>query len=158
MATYLVLLQKGAPRNSDRAVFIADQFAWVAFLFPAFWLLAKRLWLPGIAVFLCQGLITIGSGMPGAALAGLLAELALRLLVALEGPAFHARRLEARGHTLEAIIPAPDLATAEEIYGAAVDQPVQNVSEPLMKLSLNAASSRRASGPSLGLFDSYGSR
>lgn len=158
MAAYLVLLPKGAARDSDRAVFIADQFSWLAFAFPAFWLLAKRLWLPGVIVFVLQGVITFASGMPGAALAGILAELALRLLVGLEGPAFHARRLEARGFTLAAVIEAPDLSTAEEIYGADVDEASPAI--PLLSGRPSGAEQRpataAATGPSLGVFETYG--
>ena len=67
-------------------------FSWIAFLFPAIWLLFKRQWIAGIAVAILQSIIAILTSEPRAMLAGLLIELALRLLVALEGPAFVARR------------------------------------------------------------------
>ncbi|MCV9967306.1 DUF2628 domain-containing protein [Pararhizobium sp. BT-229] len=116
MASYLVLTPPAALRNDEDARFIADKFSWVAFIFPAIWLLFKRQWIAGIAVAILQALVTAMTAEPRFMLASLLIELALRLLVALEGPAFVARRLEAHGWTLQSVIATDDLALAEMIY------------------------------------------
>ena len=95
MASYLVLTPPAALGNDEDARFIADKFSWIAFLFPAIWLLFKRQWIAGIVVAILQSIMAIlTSRAPLPCWQGLLIELALRLLVALEGPAFVARRLE----------------------------------------------------------------
>jgi hypothetical protein len=160
MITYLVYLPSGARRDSPDVVFLADRFAWLAFVFPAFWLVFQRQWTAGIVVFILQGLLMTGSALPGAALAAILMELALRLLVALEGPSFLANRLEAKGHTLAAIVPAPDLATAEAMYGAMLETAGAETTPLLHRMPAGSASNTAVdpSNPGFGLFDTYGSR
>jgi len=158
MASYLVLTSPGALKSDDNARFIADKFSWIAFVLPAFWLLYQRQWIAGITVAILQGLIAFAVPEPSAA--GLLIELALRLLVALEGPAFVAWRLQARGWTLQSVIPADDLVTAEMIYdhtvatedaaeGEAIWQP------PVLPTTAAKPADGRAA---VGLFENYGER
>ncbi|WP_438751120.1 DUF2628 domain-containing protein [Pararhizobium sp. O133] len=157
MASYLVLTSPGAPNNDDGARFIADKFSWLAFVFPAIWLLFKRQWIAGIAVAIFQGVVTVLTRDPSAMLAGLLIELALRMLVALEGPALIARRLEAQGWTLQAVITADDLTTAEMIYDhqVAVAAPAtDNWRAPALPAATPSTDSRAA----FGLFENYGER
>ncbi len=157
MASYLFLTSPGAPKNDDGARFIADKFSWLAFVFPAIWLLFKRQWIAGIAVAIFQGLVTFLTQDPSAMLAGLLIELALRMLVALEGPAFIARRLEAQGWTLQAVITADDLTTAEMIYDhqiAATVPATDNWRAPALPAATQSTEGRAA----FGLFENYGER
>jgi hypothetical protein len=158
MASYLVLTSPGALKSDDNARFIADKFSWLAFVLPAFWLLYQRQWIAGITVAILQGLITFA--MPEPSLAGLLIELALRLLVALEGPAFVARRLQSAGWTLQSIIPADDLATAEMIYDHAVATEGAGEAEAIWQPPvLPAAVAKPADGrAAVGLFENYGER
>ncbi|TCM54822.1 uncharacterized protein DUF2628 [Rhizobium sp. PP-F2F-G48] len=164
MTPFLVYLPPGARRDSPDAVFVADRFAWPAFVFPAFWLLFKRQWIAGIAVFILQGAMTMAGGLADAALAAILLELALRLLVALEGPTYLAHRLEKRGFTLAAVLPAPDLKTAEAMYGATLDDLANDPALPLPRLGpsfgfgQNGARAIDPANPGFGLFDTYGSR
>lgn len=156
MASYMILTPPGARADDDRARFVADGFSWGAFLFPALWLFAKRMWLTGIAVAVLQILLISLSAIAGGLLAALLLHLALGLLVALEGPLFTVRRLIARDWTLRSIVPARDLETAEEIYFANVPSTDRKASErPSVDWPRLAPAN---TGPGLGLFESYGER
>ncbi|HTO30705.1 MAG TPA: DUF2628 domain-containing protein [Pararhizobium sp.] len=158
MASYLVLTPPGAPKDDDGARFIADKFSWLAFVFPAIWLLFKRQWVAGIGVAVFQGLVTFLTRDPSAMLAGLLIELALRMLVALEGPAFIVRRLEAHGWTLQAVITADDLTAAEMIYDhqtAATAPATTSWLAPALPAAATQSTDGRAA---FGLFENYGER
>ncbi len=158
MASYLVLTSPGALKSDENARFIADKFSWIAFVFPAFWLLYQRQWIAGITVAILQGFIAFAIPEPSAA--GLLIELALRLLVALEGPAFIAWRLQSGGWTLQSIITADDLATAEMIYdhAAATHGPAESEAiwqPPVLPTAVAKPADGRAA---VGLFENYGER
>jgi hypothetical protein len=157
MASYLVLTPPATLRNDEDARFIADKFSWIAFLFPAIWLLFKRQWIAGIAVAILQSTIAIMTSEPSAMLAGLLVELALRLLVALEGPAFVARRLEADGWTLQSVIATDDLALAEMIYDhqTAAHAPAPGDAAGQLPAPPPATADNRTA---FGLFENYGER
>jgi hypothetical protein len=156
MASYMILTPPGARADDDRARFVADGFSWGAFLFPALWLFAKRMWLFGIAVAVLQILLISLSATNGGLLAALLLHLALALLVALEGPMLIVRRLINRDWTLRSIVPARDLETAEEIYFANVPSADQAaVARPAVDWPRQAPAD---TGPGLGLFESYGER
>jgi hypothetical protein len=160
MTPYLVYLPSGARGDSPHTVFIADRFAWLAFVFPAFWLFFKRQWIAGIVVLLVQGALTTVSGITEAVIASILVELALRLLVGLEGSAFLAYRLEKKGYTLAAVLPAPDLATAEAMYGSALETSgIPDASAlPRLPATKGGTGSIDPANPGFGLFDTYGSR
>ncbi|MBW9065431.1 DUF2628 domain-containing protein [Rhizobium herbae] len=157
MASYLVLTPPAALKNDEDARFIADKFSWIAFLFPAIWLLFKRQWIAGIVVVILQSIVAILTSEPRAMLAGLLIELALRLLVALEGPAFVARRLEADGWTLQSVIATDDLTLAEMIYDheTAAHAPGDSGWQPPALPQTTAKSEGRTA---FGLFENYGER
>jgi hypothetical protein len=157
MASYLVLTPPAALRNDEDARFIADKFSWIAFLFPAIWLLVKRQWIAGITVAILQSTVTILTSEPRAMLAWLLVELALRLVVALEGPALVARRLESDGWTLQSVIATDDLALAEMIYDhemAAHATGDTGWQPPALPQTTTKSESRTA----FGLFENYGER
>ncbi|MEI2302352.1 DUF2628 domain-containing protein [Ensifer sp. MJa1] len=156
MASYLILTPPGARADDERARFVADGFSWWAFLFPALWLLAKRQWVIGIAVAVFQisliSLLIHESGF----LPSLFAQLALRLVVALEGPVLVARSLTARDWTLRSIVPATDLEAAEEIYFTSV-APSEKTPVPPSPADWTVRQPSKG-GTGLGLFDSYGER
>ncbi|URK86624.1 DUF2628 domain-containing protein [Rhizobium sp. RCAM05350] len=159
MASYLVLTPPAALRNDEDARFIADKFSWIAFIFPAIWLLFKRQWIAGIAVAILQSAVTILTSEPRAMLAGLLIELALRLLVALEGPAFIMRRLEAHGWTLQSIIATDDLALAEMIYDHETAAHATTSGETTWHPpALPPATRKSETRTGFGLFENYGER
>ena len=160
MASYLVLTSPGATRDDEKARFIADRFSWFAFVLPAIWLLSRRQWVAGAVIAALQVAVGLFSAEPRTMLAGLLVELAIRMLVALEGPAFVARRLEVKGWTLQAVIPADDLTTAEMIYDSdtarTVAHPDQDNWQPpaMPSITARAGDGRGA----FGLFETYGER
>jgi hypothetical protein len=155
MTSYLVYTPPG-DKPADDIRLIADRFSWLAFIFPAFWLLFKRQWLAGITVFVLQGALAIATSEPSLLIAGLLAELALRLLVALEGPRFLAARMEADGWTLQTVISADDRATAEAISDSLLESPVTPRSTIAVKSASNGTT--ETGTPAFGLFETYGER
>lgn len=156
MASYMILTPPGARANDERARFVADGFSWGAFLFPALWLLFKRQWAIGIAVAVLQISLIPLSSLSGGFIAALLVQLALRLLVALEGPVLVARSLMARDWTLRSIVPAPNLSAAEEIYFTSL---TSSETRPAIPSPADWTVRKPSSGgPGLGLFDSYGER
>ncbi|AFL54427.1 hypothetical protein ABIE78_005939 [Sinorhizobium fredii] len=158
MASYLIMTPPGAPADDERARFIADGFSWVAFFFPALWLIAKRAWLLGISVAVLQILLILVSTLPGGFAAALTMQVALSLLVSLEGPLFIARKLAAEDWTLRSIIPARNIETAVEIYFAnAAATAHHQGATPLQSIEWSK-SGRPENAAGVGFFESYGER
>lgn len=158
MASFLIMTPPGAAADDERARFIADGFSWAAFFFPALWLLAKRAWLLGILVAVLQMLLISLSSVSGGFLAASIMQIALSLLVSLEGPLFIAMKLSARDWTLRSIIPARDIETAEELYFSNMAATAHSKSATALR-SIEWSSTRRAehsAGPDF--FESYGER
>jgi hypothetical protein len=159
LRSYLVLTPPGgADRDHRSTLILADRFSWTALLFPWIWLAWHRLWLTALAVFVIQVASGILIDMPGLWLAGTLLGLAINLLVALEGRNHYANSLLRRGWTLEAVISARDLQTAEDIYFSGLPQPE---TRPLPSSADWAAKAKQPpspgwQGPALGLFDHGG--
>lgn len=160
MKSYLVLTPPGGPDPDHRkTIIMADRFSWLALLFPWIWLLTKRLWLPAVAVFLLQAVAGQLTQVTGFELVGLLAALSINLLVALEGRHFYSEVLIRRGWTLQDVITASDLETAEELYFASQRQArtelpaVANWAKPS-----EAAPSTGWHQGGIGLFDHQGGR
>lgn len=122
MKSYLVLTPPGTDPDHEKTVILADRFSWLALFFPWIWLLTKRLWLAALAVFLAQ--VAAGQLMQvsGFAVVGFLAAVSINLLVALEGRHFYSESLIRRGWTLQDVVMAADLDTAEDIYFAGLPQ------------------------------------
>ncbi|CDZ50966.1 DUF2628 domain-containing protein [Neorhizobium galegae] len=162
MRSYLVLTPPNDPRSGPKRDFqstlvLRDGFSWLALLFPWIWLFWHRLWVAGIVVLLVQ----IGSGVlmqvPGFWTAGLLLGFATSLLTALEGRHYRSEALIRRGWTLETVIAATDLRTAEEIYFSRLPQPQQQpmpVSAEWAKQAKPPAAGWQA--PHMGLFEHGG--
>ena len=158
MASYLIMTPPGAPADDERAQFIADGFSWAAFFFPALWLMAKRAWLLGLLIAVLQISLILLSTVPGGFTAALVMQVALSLLVSLEGPLLVAHRLSARDWTLRSIIPADDLETAEVIYFANTKTAAHDgKAAPLA--SIEWSQTKRPGGTAgLGFFEPYGER
>jgi hypothetical protein len=122
MAVYTVLIPKAAPGEApppERIVFLRDGFSTPAFLFGPLWLAWRRAWLP--AVLWTAGLALILGG--GAALginpaAASVLQLALGLLLGLEGPRLVAWSLERKGYTESAVMVAARIDEAEDVFFA----------------------------------------
>ncbi len=158
MASYLILSPPGATNRSeasdryrDDTRFIRDGFSWTAFLFPTLWLLFHRLWLHAVAAVLLQGIALELMRQPGFFAAGAALLLGVHILAALEGRHAVSNRLLGRGWTVENLVSAHDLATAEEIHFSELAQApnlnilVENWDIP----ATNTNTSRQ--GPSFGL-------
>jgi Protein of unknown function (DUF2628) len=149
MATYLVLSAKSGPEKDPEAVFVRDDFSLLAAVFPVIWLLWHRVWLWAIvvlAVFLVSGASTgllMAETLLGCSL------LVVSLFVGFEGHRLHANRLERSGFSVQTVLNAPDLETAEALYFG--DAPMV-FSRASKKAPTIAAKAR----PGLGIFDSYG--
>ncbi|WP_170975823.1 DUF2628 domain-containing protein [Rhizobium sp. FY34] len=161
MITYLILTPQGEPdRDHRRTRFIADRFSWLAFVFPGLWLLFHRCWLIGTTALLAQILAAWLVDQPGLFWAGTLSEVAIGLLIGLEGRHIHAQNLMAKGWSMAGVVTAPDLATAEAIFFAGLPTDPVKPSLPVTdwtKLSTPGQASLR-NGPALGLFDMGGGR
>lgn len=156
MKSFLVLLPPGGPTADHRTTrFIADKMVWTAFVFPGFWLLLQRCWLWGIVVFIAQLLAGRLMEWPGYFWAGFCAEIALGLLIGLEGRQLVVRRLMKRGWTLDSVVTAPDLSSAEDIYFSGPAGRVQPHTVPNPDWSQRSAvkPALQGSAPALGLFD-----
>ncbi|TDH37827.1 DUF2628 domain-containing protein [Pseudohoeflea suaedae] len=116
MASYAILSDRNAPGGDETARVIADRFAWPAFAFGGFWLLWHRAWFAGALVLIADltiPLLLYPGGYAGLALA---LDIALALIVGLEGNAWRLDAEERRGRRIVDIVEAPDPDTAFEIY------------------------------------------
>lgn len=161
MRSYLVLTPPGGPdRNHRNTLVLRDGFAWIALFFPWIWLLWNRLWIAGLVIFLVQGASVYLMSTPQFSLAGTLLGFAASLLVALEGRHYRSEALIRRGWTLDAVISAPGLDAAEEIYFSGLPepekQPIPASAEWAKQLA--AGQSTGWNAPGLGLFDHHGGR
>lgn len=124
MRSYLVLTPPGgADRDHRSTLVLADGFSWLGLLLPWLWLFWRGLWLAGIVILALQiGALALilAAGMP---VAGILALIALSLLVGLEGRHYHSEVMVRDGWTLETILFAQDLTTAEQMYFSGLPRP-----------------------------------
>jgi Protein of unknown function (DUF2628) len=138
MARYVILEPPGRP---SEAVAVRDGFSFLALALPVIWLLWHRLWFWALAVFGAAALfssLAYGLGQPMIALAG---ELAIALIVALEGPQMRVAALEAQGWSVVGSHEAASLEDAElkHFYGgeesARVDAvaPAQSAKEQTLR-------------------------
>ena len=161
MTSYVVLTPPEASRFDEGAVFIRDGFALIALILPFLWLLWHRLWFHAAVVLLISvGLALASNGLPQWDLVFFVASLLVSIYVALEGNAMRIAGRERRGWTCRGVIDAPDLATAEEIYFADMEQPSPASARPPERAPLppTLPGSRKSSssGPALGLLDMDG--
>ncbi|ENN84357.1 hypothetical protein RHSP_21686 [Rhizobium freirei PRF 81] len=158
MASYLILSPAGAPNRSevsdryrDGTRFIRDGFSWKAFLFPTLWMLYNRLWLHAVAAVLLQGFALELMRQPGFFAAGAAIWLGVHILAGLEGPDAVGQRLINLGWTIENLVAAHDLATAEEIHFSEIERESQRDIHPKnWDISPTHTNSSRP-GPSFGL-------
>lgn len=151
MASYLVMTPPHGADEPDSARFIRDGFSFLAFAFPLFWMLWHRMWLYALIFFLVIafiGALAEDLDAPGAIV---MVQLALSLLVGLEGGALREWHLRSKGWTLKAAFFALSLDQAEEIYFSSAVAPSTQPAPATGFASARAP----AGGPVLGLFD-YG--
>ena len=161
MRSYLVLTPPGGPdRDHRRTLVLPDGFSWTALLFQWIWLLWSRIWIAGVVVFLLQCVSGYLMSLPQLSLAGGLFGFAVSLLVVLEGRHYRSETLIRRGWTLEAVISAPNLDAAEEIFFAGLPEP-ERQPMPASTEWAKAPVTGQTTGwnaPHAGLFDHQGGR
>ncbi|MAY62626.1 MAG: hypothetical protein CML29_10470 [Rhizobiales bacterium] len=116
MTSYSILSDRTEAGGDETARVIADRFTWAGSVFGGFWLLWHRAWFMGVLVLIVDLAIPLVFRSGGYAVFGLALDLALALLVGLEGNAW---RLEAelrKGRRIVDVVEAPDPETAFEIY------------------------------------------
>lgn len=153
MASYVVLTPPGGPLPDHRTtLFIRDGLSVPALLFPLIYLLVHRLWIPALAFLAAQILASMALQLAGAP-DGAFALLAiLNLWPGLEAGDMRVQALLKRGHVVAAIVPAPDLETAEASFFAGEDGVApapRTVRHPMIATS----AARHQPGPALGLID-----
>ncbi|HEY0125145.1 MAG TPA: DUF2628 domain-containing protein [Rhizobium sp.] len=159
MASYLILTPSGdAGRNHEKTRFIRDGFSWLAFLFPAFWLLWHRLWFLAIAAFLVQGIAIQLLNLQGLAPAGYAVLFGVHLLTALEGRRLLFSNLVSKGWEEQGLVSARGLSEAEDIYFSNAGFP-EETDIPVKKWDIppSKGSSGR-NGAALGLLGYDGGR
>ncbi|MCP1336480.1 DUF2628 domain-containing protein [Futiania mangrovi] len=110
----------------EDAVFVRDGFAWLAFLFPAVWLLVHRLWWETLGYVVLAGLLFAGLGAAGVAeVAMQVAFAALNLLVGFEANELLRSALGRRGWTEMGSVVARNTEEAEVRFYADPPMPVR---------------------------------
>ncbi|MGR6467438.1 DUF2628 domain-containing protein [Rhizobium sp. PAMB 3182] len=160
MASYIVLTSPdGLDRDHALTKVIRDSFSLTAFLVPALWLYAHRLWIAGSIALVLQVVALQLFGISGFGWAGLALLLTVSLVAALEGRMHYIRLLEADGWKLSDIVTARNLGDAEAIYFAGLQDggnPPPAAARPAMPPSNTRP---RASEPGLfGFYDPEGGR
>ncbi|HUH48791.1 MAG TPA: DUF2628 domain-containing protein [Mycoplana sp.] len=151
-ASFLILTPPGEPAAAENATFIRDGFRWIAFFFPALWLLLHRLWFWGAIALVLQFAAMIVAASPELGAAGWTLAIAVSLLTALEGPQALAKAREARDWTLRSVVVARDLETAEHIYYSEhAKQRDAAAAATAASLPASDTSNKAARPPALGL-------
>jgi hypothetical protein len=160
MTVYTVFLPGDAPSDElalERAVFVKDGFSFPAFVFGAFWLLAKRLWLAGLLL----AVIAIALSVAGAVLgfprpAAVIISLLLGLLVGFEGPSLLRRRMERRGYREAGVVSGRNLEECEQRFFAHYAPDTRSIGASAVRPAPVAQAAQPS--PILGLFPTAGGR
>ncbi|WCK02037.1 DUF2628 domain-containing protein [Agrobacterium tumefaciens] len=139
MTSYLVLEAPNGPdRDHKTTRFIADRFVWLALIAPWLWLAINRLWLATAIVVVALVLAGQVSILAGFEPVGILCNVAIGLVTALEGRDFLVRHLIRKGWRLTSVVSAPDLSSAEDIYFSSLSEnagTAEQLSQPVWTTS-----------------------
>jgi hypothetical protein len=114
MASYVVMERRAGSGRLADTVFVRDEFSFVAFFFPFFWLLWHRLWFAALMIFLASiALALIGEWNASTAFGVTLASLVIGILVAVEGPQWRIGHCRRAGYGDAGTIDAANLEEAE---------------------------------------------
>ncbi len=161
MASFVVLTPPDDPEAPERAEIIRDGFAWFALIIPVFWLLWHRLWFSAALMLLASVGVVLGMDtFPDWTAAFFTAAVLLSIYVALEGNGLRIARRERQDWQVDAIIEAPNGATAEAIYLAELGHtPKRKVPPPPSRgwtVQPDTKTAPADKGPALGLLDING--
>lgn len=124
--------------NLEDAVFVREGFAWLAFLFPAVWLLVNRLWWETLGYLVIAGVLVAGLGALDLNPAAMQVALAaLNLIVGFEANDLRRSALDRRGWT--------ELGTV--IGRNAEEAEVRFFADPPLRTRVRPAADRPWSGP-----------
>ncbi|MDQ2632892.1 MAG: DUF2628 domain-containing protein [Pseudomonadota bacterium] len=149
-----------AAEAAERAVFVRDGFAFLAFLVPPLWLLWHRLWIEAALAFAVGVGLTALGDMAGLGLIGATLSLLVSIYVGLEGQGLRINALRRRGWREWGVVDANNAGEAELRYltgegsGETRKSAVPHSTGPAQA----RPSASLASGPALGLFDYPGRR
>lgn len=119
MASYTIL-SAAKPGQSDAdaadAIVIDDRFSWLAFLLGGLWFLWHRVWFVGVLVVLADLAIAYAAFAAGHWVLGYAFDLALALLVGLEGQNWRLEAALSKGFRVVDIVEADNSETAFEKY------------------------------------------
>jgi hypothetical protein len=137
---------------AERAVFVRDGFAVIAFLVPPLWLFWHRLWIEALLALAASiALATLGE-QAGLGFLGAGLSLLVSLYAGLEGQALRIARLRRKGWSEWGVLEAGNAAEAEIRYCAAGEDE-QLAPEPARAIQPGVDPVRPAQpGPALGLF------
>lgn len=152
MGSYLVLIPPG-DNDPEKVRFIRDRFAWLAFLFGPFWLLANRAWLAGFITLALSIALAIAGYFEPLSLGASAASLALNLLIGFEGREWKALAMERRGFIADDVVVAPDIETAEAFYFSE-----RQGGAPFTRFAAGPAGKHGAMPAGMGLMDTYSAR
>ncbi|MCT7376224.1 DUF2628 domain-containing protein [Chelativorans salis] len=155
MASYLVLEPGGAAQEkAEKAVFVRDGFAALAFLVPFFWFLWHRMWLEALAALVLGLMLGALGTLLGFSLVAPLIGLLLSVLIGLEAQNLRVAALRRRGWSVWGVVEAGNHNEAEMRYAADVaplaDRPP--AAPPTVPAALSAGTGL-ARGSSFDLLD-----
>jgi hypothetical protein len=116
MTSYSILSDKTGGRGDETARVIGDRFTWAGFVFGGFWLLWHRAWFAGILVLAADFAVALFLQPTGYGLLAVAIDIALALLVGLEGNAWRIEAELRKGRRVVDLVEAPDPETAFEIH------------------------------------------
>jgi len=91
--------------EEPETVFVKEGFCWPAFVFGAFWAFWHRMWITGLLLAVFALVVTATDGMAGAgAVAAVIVEVAVSLLIGLEANDWRRRALARRGFEEVAVV------------------------------------------------------
>lgn len=141
MTSYSILSDKTGRRGDETARVIGDRFTWAGFVFGGFWLLWHRAWFAGILVLAADFAVALFLQPTGYGLLAVAIDIALALLVGLEGNAWRIEAELRKGRRVVDLVEAPDPETAFEIYAHRAAVPTGPKTPP--PLPINAQSRLR---------------
>lgn len=163
MTIYIVMeppQQQGA-EAAERALFVRDGFAFLAFLVPPIWLAVHRLWVEAVLALIAGFILGALGTVAGLGLAGSLLPLLLAIYVGLEGNTLRVAALRRRGWRQWGVVEGDDLEDAETRYLAEIasgPERSEPVAEPSQAPARRAVAPTQQAGTMLGLIGYPGVR
>lgn len=149
MTSYSILSNRTEAGGDETASVIGDRFSWVGFIFGGFWLLWHRAWFMGALVLIVDLAIPLVFRSGGYAAFGLAFDIALALLVGLEGNAWRLAAELRKGRRIVDVVEAPDPETAFEIYAHRAAAMGRKTPPPLPARIQQPMRARPASAPDM---------